>query len=669
VQFYSYFLQGSTGREIRLPPPDFPLSFIFHDSDFGCAVIILLLNDCYQRQPIMDALLDLFDADAKLKEPAASQCHADRCDNLVLEKENNRLTSKRGTSCENNTTLDPTSKIRIISRKISSAEQVDLLAPYQCHSSIAIASMNNQELASLVISKSASSTLGGKTNMATIGIVLSASGTRTSSKGASFIVITIGELHTGPALSILVFGDAYSTYTGKISNGQVIAVIASTILPPKAGAGETRITVTIRDKNQLQVIGISQDYGLCSGVDRRKVNGTFENIPCRMHIDRRSGCFCKNHNKPDHQKFDSKFKASQQKMSFLEYMKNDQRQVQRNQQALQSQHLVHPSMNMNPLQVNNQTPSLQRRGLFTVQPTEPCKDKLRSLLSKERAILPSTHDPTNAQRHESSQGTNITPMKPINPYTNKAKTKEKGSVDIQQDFLGKALSGKTNPSCLTLGIPSYTSIPVTNGSQQRIPITSNRVTPQRDYTAVTQNVLDIQRKIAVALKTRSAQDNGTSSHTTDSKKMSTSSAFESMFGSNTLETKERFEILETKSRFSVEAEQELYVQARQKITELEAKEDMKQKIDALKEKKKGTNNNGCIETLWKCQTCHQTFYNRPIHCLKSKHLVGKIRNIKKVVLTKNEERLKLTRKNVEDGGLVLGTGLNWSGIKDGSDSE
>jgi minichromosome maintenance protein 10 len=96
---------------------------------------------------------------------------------------------------------------------------------------------------------------------------------------------------------------------------------------------------------------------------------------------------------------------------------------------------------------------------------------------------------------------------------------------------------------------------------------------------------------------------------------------------------------------------------------------MKQKIDAKKEKK-NPNGNGCIETIWKCQTCHQVFSYRPMNCIKSKHLVGISRNLKKgPALTKNEERLNITRKSVEDGGLVLGAGLNWSGLKDGSDSE
>jgi hypothetical protein len=62
---------------------------------------------------------------------------------------------------------------------------------------------------------------------------------------------------------------------------------------------------------------------------------------------------------------------------------------------------------------------------------------------------------------------------------------------------------------------------------------------------------------------------------------------------------------------------------------------------------------------WHCHTCKSVFQKQPIGCLRlyrSIQLERKIRERR----SKVEERLSLTETKAEDGGLILGSGLEWS---------
>jgi hypothetical protein len=637
----------------------------------------------------MDTLLDLFESHSKSKDvtsvpvtPLANYSTAKDASNP--EKENHQPASIISAASTN--TLDPISKIRITSRKISRAEQVDMLSPYQYHSSVTLASMNNQTLGSLIVTTRASSMdnkssgVTGKTNMATIGVVLSASGTKMSSKGASFFAISIGELHTGPAVSILVFGEAYSAHVGKISNGQVIAIIASTILPPKAGTGETRITLTIRDVAQLVVIGTAQDYGLCSGTDTRKINGVMETVRCKMHVDKREGCFCKVHNKNNHQVNGGMAHWKRNKMTFVQSLKDERVQINN---SLQS---TFPRL---PHQTTNNGIKMNGPVLPTFIQQEQGSGTLKSLLNREQSYTIHRH-PTRIPIHldtEKKQDTLQTKLH-RGPYATQSKSELDGPSKKKEtnDLLGLALDSKAGMIMERFTPPSTDIDNNNNGNRLSHPSSSLSYIPpiaiplksmntpsvmasKKDKDSeLAQRILDEQKKISSSIRNQTVKNEKSIHRIHKSNESAKPKSFEDIFG-KTLETTEKVEILKSKSRFNAQAEDELYVNARLKVTELENREEMKQKIDTIKEKKKSRGSSGCIESAWKCHTCQMVFHQRPILCIQSKHIVGISRSIKTVTQNKNEERLRISRATVEEGGLILGKGINWSQLKDGSDSE
>ncbi|KAL3921475.1 MAG: hypothetical protein SGARI_006675, partial [Bacillariaceae sp.] len=62
---------------------------------------------------------------------------------------------------------------------------------------------------------------------------------------------------------------------------------------------------------------------------------------------------------------------------------------------------------------------------------------------------------------------------------------------------------------------------------------------------------------------------------------------------------------------------------------------------------------------WRCKNCGMNFTFKPKGCYKAGHEVVTVRKIRKDA-TKEESRTLMHNKKVEDGGLQLGAGLDWS---------
>lgn len=105
----------------------------------------------------------------------------------------------------------------------------------------------------------------------------------------------------------MLFGQAYSKFTTIIQPGTVLAVLGSNILPSKQGDSskrsvtQTRITLSVRDTNQLVLVGKALDYGLCSGMTNKReypsnnryggkgFGGDNEKVRCKNYVDLRMG--------------------------------------------------------------------------------------------------------------------------------------------------------------------------------------------------------------------------------------------------------------------------------------------------------------------------------------------------------------------------------------------
>jgi minichromosome maintenance protein 10 len=114
-------------------------------------------------------------------------------------------------------------------------------------------------------------------------------------------------------------------------------------------------------------------------------------------------------------------------------------------------------------------------------------------------------------------------------------------------------------------------------------------------------------------------------------------------------------VLKAKSRFASEANAEHYARQRLIVTELE-----KQEVSKEKSAKKAGTEKQRLTKEWICATCGgKKFSKRPTRCIASNHQVKFSRALTDS-LSKTEQRTKLHDKTVDDGGLRLGAGLDWS---------
>jgi minichromosome maintenance protein 10 len=242
-----------------------------------------------------------------------------------------------------NSTIDPLTKIRIVNRQTSKVDLIDIFAPFTFHTTAILASMSNQSLSSIVIPNNKSS-LSGRTNAATMGIIFKNSGTRISkNSGKAFTIVTLGDLHTGPTITIMLFGQAYSKYTTLIKCGQVVAFAAMNLLPIKENHGkETRISFSVTDVDQIILVGTAMDYGICagqvSGGGGHNHGGNYnrgEKKRCKNYVDLRIAKYCQYHIRQQNKSSSS---SSQQhtksvngkkgKVSALQAMKSDRAETQ-----------------------------------------------------------------------------------------------------------------------------------------------------------------------------------------------------------------------------------------------------------------------------------------------------------------------------------------------------
>jgi minichromosome maintenance protein 10 len=186
---------------------------------------------------------------------------------------------------------------------------------------------------------------------------------------------------------------------------------------------------------------------------------------------------------------------------------------------------------------------------------------------------------------------------------------------------------------------------------------------RNDMGAKRATILEQQRQLATQLSNA-----GATSHRTEkqgipsaksiknSKDTSEDSALkDTLFGKfANVDTESMFT---ARSRFANEADAEEYATSRRAVTELERREAHKKEANL----KKSTN--GCdstaIEKEWICSTCNRMTRVRPNLCFRAHHKVRLNRSIQ-TAATVTKKRLQMGEKSVEEGGLTLGKGLEWS---------
>ena len=684
-----------------------------------------------------------------------------------------RASSASSTGC-----IDPLTKIRIVQRQTSKVDLVDLLASFQFHTSALLANMPKTQLSTLITHPSNNDEVGGRTDMATMGIIFTNSGTRISKNGRAFSILTLGDLHTGPTISIFLFGHAYSDFTTKIKPGAVVAIVAGSIMPPKGNyGGETRMSLSVNDIQQIIMVGKAMDYGTCAAMNTDRRNGTNINnghgreqnqVKCKKYVDLRLGRFCNFHAKQQHQQQNHTQSgssnsgsrnrtgngASAKNMTFVQGLRAEKDMRQRAIAALNnpssnrfgkgnSQPLPNVMTMVIPGQgavvthnPNSNANNLQRGGLGRSQalnqalasnlggmegmstPSQtrslqraPKHMKVSSAPVAKRAVQVASRNKNIQNPYAKSTTTTVTVSSNISTLDLNKTKGTRTTTSNTQDILGQALLGPSssrqmrNATSHTPLIKGKLSQPAAkvrkrnlvhmegmNGAVQ-VPkpnplfrkstpnpyksgpctYASEPVTPSPQQKSA---LMDRQRQLAEQLKNNASTGSGTSTKTkvhsrTKSKSSATKSGLDEMLGAAPLSDSKRSSILEAKSKYSQQAKAESYAKSRQAVSELEKQEAA---YDKKQERKKSKSNSmqgeghagtkssigsAIIVSEYKCVTCNKITQSKPMRCIREKHKVKRKREIKKQENTA-QKRMNLKNRSVDDGGLVLGAGLEWS---------
>ena len=666
----------------------------------------------------MDHLLDLLDdqedsisaissGNISQDEPHQSQPNRQRDDPAI--------DSNQSSVC-----VDDKIGIRMIQRKISSLDTLHLLTEYPYHSPAQLASYSLQNLNKLLVDPASvvdASTVAGKTSLITLGLIFYNTGSRVSQAGNAFCKIEIGNLYTGPTVSILLFGSAIQHC--KLKPGTVVAVINPRLLPKnnnntRNSSEKTTICLSLSDKEQLQNIAQARDYGICKAMCRAKVNGqwTENGKRCRNYVDKRQSEYCKQHLKQQSNK-------TQQRKSggSLQQLRNDRHFL-----PTATGRRMHPPGV--PIQKQgNQAASWPAQSASLKRPHSRVEQKraTNSLLNSTRVVpsLSNSGSLGNGQRRsaQSSLLPNTTHLKtqpynpllqnqPIsNPYTSSARTRgpsmTKRSITpnvttaasqstkrlVTSDaLLRRQKKKKPKAQCRSINTTDLSGF---DGSV-RVPQpsklfqTKNRTAPallpgtSAPPTSVERSIQDIraQQQLAAAKirrnqngsTTNSLLSNNLSARKTVAPKLTIVSQRQSKTPGLTMASRDAARdslfggdidlesAINAKSQYAEAAESEEYARSRQVVNELEEEES---KRDSKQKKKNGTKKQAPIDTSYTCNACRRTFRMLPKACQRAGHAVKTVRTLRETSSV-SDQRLALSNSAASDGGLRLGQGLEWS---------
>ena len=199
--------------------------------------------------------------------------------------------------------------IRMINRKISGLDLMNLITDHPYHSPATLCASSLANLNRMLADPAAvidAATVCGKTSLVTVGLVFSNSGTRVASSGNAFCNLQIGNLNTGPTVSLLLFGSCYSKYCRTLKAGKVVALVNPRLLPSKNGgaAKDTSITLTVNDESQLILVADARDFGFCKAMVRGKNQAgawVSNGKACHHFVDTRVGLYCAQHRRQQEQ--------------------------------------------------------------------------------------------------------------------------------------------------------------------------------------------------------------------------------------------------------------------------------------------------------------------------------------------------------------------------------
>jgi hypothetical protein len=223
------------------------------------------------------------------------------------------------------------------------------------------------------------------------------------------------------------------------------------------------------------------------------------------------------------------------------------------------------------------------------------------------------------------------------------------------------------PKLNTIGLGHDGSVPIPKPSRiflepKATPRAVSSSTKPQSFEEKRQKVLQQQAELA-----RQRKERGTNNSISSTKTARTVKTKQPMMNSQGTNSREQDPFLaamgeideekvrNAKSVFSHEIEAEEYANRRQKVLELEKLEKAKE----TREKKKSKDDSKKLIKRWWCKNCGQFYSSKPANCFLAGHGVTQKLDIKNEK-SKEEKRTQLHNKSSEDGGLKLGSGLEWS---------
>lgn len=568
--------------------------------------------------------------------------------------------------------------IRMLKRQMSSIDLMDLISSNPHYSPASIAAMSLASLNRLLVEPTSvlsPATVCGKTNICTVGIVFSNSGTRISSNGRAFSILTIGNLQTGPVASVFMFGEAYSKLCTKCPPGTVVALVSPSLMSPKEQShrNDTAVSFSVANPRQLLPVAQARDYGVCKGtVSAKRADGKWisNGGQCKQHVDVRVSQYCEKHRAQRNIQNGAPTKNNG-KMTFMQEQKAE--------------------LGLNKHNGNSMTMQMPGgRTIVTVQQPEPLSivDELESFKSatgrfqnapmhmkkKQASNIPlqETRSGTS-HRQPPPQGRARTTNTSTDAISWSRPNSANGSVPVRDDWLNptKNQSSKTKKTPLTGTkrtifrdsgeYDGSVAIPKANKLfRGKAPIPQQkRVAPiQGTLTgSKVDSIREQQRLLAQRQKENSSHQQGRSRKLVAGRgprgRLSADDALkDSLFGKfSSVDTQN---MVNAKSLFEDEAKAEEYAKSRRVVSELERQEEHKLKSN----KQQKPDKESAIQKEWVCATCKRTTKVFPKLCKRANHKISQKRSIKKAD-TAQERRLKLDEQSAEDGGLKLGAGLEW----------
>jgi minichromosome maintenance protein 10 len=607
--------------------------------------------------------------------------------------------------------------IRMIKRKISGSQLLDILTEHPYQSPASLAAMSLEYLNRLLLEPASiidQATVCGRTNVMTVGIVFSNSGTRVASSGNAYCVVTLGSLNTGPAVSVLLFGSAYGNHCRSCIPGKVVALVNPRLIPAKGAAqGDTSISFSVNEERQLLDVADARDYGTCKAAVRGKndnghwvAGGKF----CGHFVDKRISEYCNPHRKQANVKTGT---ANHTSTSALQNLRNQAVAFPR----IQTRVMIPPG-GVKPFQTPKQQTKLRSAQMMSdflaqstapgagcllpfQQPTlsrsQPAMNK-NTILNPKQSATKSVEIPVRGLLNPYAKGASSTAssharggFSPPNsvriqdttirkPFTvNRVSPPASTSHSVTEDWLQKASKKRTplgnahNQKRQRRFVNTDTrnfngSVPVPKPSQmfqtaritKRVPMIQTSDVKEKARAA---QVLSQQQILACRLR---EQDGGGSQSSLFKASRPLSGADCSAVRQQ--DRREEFYALlddidiqnasAATSQFADEVSAEEYARSRRVVTELEEQEGKKQSKVA-KSKTLGDKDKTAIRKEWYCQQCRKSSPFKPAGCVRRGHSVATKREIVQAKST-SERRLDLASKDANDGGLTLGSGIEWS---------